>query len=368
VPAQPAISVIIPAYGVEDYLGSCLDSVLAQPYADIEVIAVDDASPDGCGRLLDARAGQEPRLRAVHQQTAGGPGSARNAGLERAVGEYVWFVDGDDLVADRALGAIAARLERDRPDVLLLDYEELRGEGRTAPSPGSALLRGAPRGTFTLAEQPELIQLTMTSWSKVIRREFLCGLGVRFPAGIHEDVPVTCAVLLQAGRIGALDRVCYRYRRDRGGSFMDTASDLQFGIFAAYHRVFECLAAMAQAGNPPTGALAGAVFERAIWHYTTVLQATRLAGRGSLVPRGRRREFFTRMAADFTEYRPPGWAYPAGARGVKFRLVERNAYRAYCLLEPANELRVAASRAASRLPALSGRAGRVPGGRQLRNR
>jgi hypothetical protein len=89
----------------------------------------------------------------------------------------------------------------------------------TAPSFGAALLRGAPAGTFTLGAQPALIDLTMTSWSKVIRRGFLAEIGLEFPGGIHEDVPVSCAVLLSARRISALARVCYSYRRTRRGSF-----------------------------------------------------------------------------------------------------------------------------------------------------
>jgi CDP-glycerol glycerophosphotransferase len=365
VPSHPLISVVIPVHGVENYLSGCLDSILGQQFGELEVIAVDDASPDGCGKLLDARAEQDPRLRVLHRDQAGGPGSARNAGLEQAAGQYVWFVDADDLVAAGALAAVAARLEQDRPDVLLLDFEELRSGGRAAPSPGRALLRAAPPGTFPLAEQPQLIELTMTSWSKLFRRDFLRGLGVPFPAGIHEDVPVTCAALLRADRIAALAQVCYRYRRDRRGSFMVTTSDLQFGIFGAYQRVFETMECLRQAGRPPGDALARAVFDRAIWHYTTVLQATRpgagLIGGGSLVPRRRRREFFARMSADFRKYRPAGWAYPGGARGVKFRLVEKNAYLAYSALEPVNQLRVLLGRAVSRLSAGAGHVSEMPG-------
>lgn len=335
---------ILPVYAVRDYLGDCLDSILGQCDGGTEVIAVDDASPDGCGAILDTRAAGDPRLQAVHLTENGGPGHARNVGLCRAAGEYVWFVDADDLLADGALAAVAARLEQDRPDLLLVDYETLLPGGRAEPSPGVALLRGAPSGTFTIAEQPQLVHLTMTSWSKVIRREFLASLGTAFPAGIHEDVPVTVAMLLHAGRIGALARVCYRYRQGRVGSFMATESAGQLRIFSSYEQVFAMLAA---ADPPPPARLRQALFERAIWHYSTVLQA-REPGSGSgrrrrgLVPRPGRRRFFQRMHEDFVRYRPPGYRHPPGARGAKFRLVERNAYWVYSALEPVNRLRVAA--------------------------
>jgi CDP-glycerol glycerophosphotransferase len=360
VPAPPRISVIVPVYAVEQYLDDCLDSVLSQRAADIEVIAVDDASPDGCGKVLDARAERDPRLRVVHLAENAGPGHARNVGLGQATGDYLWFVDADDLLADGAAAAIASRLAQDRPDILLIDYEDLYPGGAAAPSPGRALLRDTPGGWLTLAERPELLRLTMTAWSKVIRREFLTGLGMPFPDGIHEDVPLTCALLLSAERISVLARVCYRYRQARPGSFMATASSAQFTIFSSYERVF----AFAASADPPlTREVQVALFERAIWHYTTVLQAglppaglqrgpatLRLALRPGLVPRAARREFFQRAHEDFVRHRPPGYRHPPGFRGVKFRLVERNAYGMYSVLGPVNQLRVLLTRVASRLP------------------
>jgi CDP-glycerol glycerophosphotransferase len=333
-PAHPTISVIIPVYAVEEYLGSCLDSVLGQAADGLEVIAVDDASPDDCGRILDARAKEDPRLQVLHLAVNAGPGSARNAGLAEASGEYVWFVDGDDMLAGGALAAVAARLGQDRPDVLLIGHEDLCPDGSTRPGPGAALLRAAPAGVFTLAEQPQLIQLTMTSWSKVIRRGFLVDLGMPFPGGIHEDVPLTCAMLLGAQRIGALAQVCYRYRRARPGAFMSARSSGQTRILSSYERVF----ALASAADPaPAPQVQAALFERAIWHYTTVLP---------LVPRTERRRYFRRMHEDFIRYRPAAYQRPRGARGVKFALVERNAYWTYTALEPVNQLRVLLARPA----------------------
>jgi CDP-glycerol glycerophosphotransferase len=347
-PAQPTITVILPVYRVEEYLGECLDSILGQSPAGpagLEVIAVDDASPDGCGAILDARARQDPRLRVMHLSQNAGPGAARNAGLARAAGDYVWFVDADDRLADGALDAVTARLAQDRPDVLLIGYEELHPGGRIAPGPGLDLLRAAPAGSFTLAGQPRLVQLTMTSWSKIIRRGFLAGIGLAFPEGIHEDVALTCAMLLGAERIGALPRVCYRYRQ-RPGSFMATASTGQLSIFRSYETVF---ALVASADPPVPGPVRAALFERAIWHYSTILGGRGPAGQTGLVPRPARRAFFEHMHEDFARYRPAGYRHPPGVRGVKFRLAERNAYVLYCVLEPVNRARVLLARAALRL-------------------
>ncbi|MEP7025580.1 MAG: glycosyltransferase family 2 protein, partial [Actinomycetota bacterium] len=349
-------------YGVEQYLPECLDSVLAAPAAGLEVIAIDDASPDGCGELLDARAKLDPRLQVVHLPANLGPGHGRNLGLAMAAGDYVWFVDGDDTLPAGALAAVAARLTADLPDLLLIDYADRYPDGSSAPSPGAALLRAAPPGSFTLAQQPHLVNLTMTAWSKVFGRAFLQGLGVPFPAGIHEDILVTCSALLAAGRIAALVQPCYQYRRARPGSFMVTTSRDHLAIFESYRQVFELAASRLAAGDPGlTAAVQAALFERAIWHYTTILQpggvvAGALA-RGGVVPRGERRAFFARMHSDFLRYRPASYRTPAGARGAKFRLVERGAYRTYTLLEPVNAARVRLRRAAA-----ARRPGRVPAG------
>jgi CDP-glycerol glycerophosphotransferase len=348
-------------HAVADYLGACLDSVLGQDGAvPLEVIAVDDASPDRCGVLLDERARSEDRLTVLHLEQPGGPGNARNAGLAVATGRYVWFVDGDDLLPPGAVAAAAAILERDQPDVLLIDYAERYPDGRTASSTGGSLLTGAPAGLFSLADDPGLISLTMTAWSKLFRREFLVGLGEPFRPGIHEDIPVSCAALF-AGRLAATDRVCYLYRRSRPGSFMATTSDRHWAVFDAYEEVLGLLDKMSEAGDPvATPAVRSAVFERAIGHYAAVLQTTGPgfgpAGRPGLLPRRDRRRFFARMHADYLRFRPPGYRPPSGPRGAKLRLIERGAYWPYEVLEPANKLRVwmrRAFRAARRSSAIS---------------
>ena len=91
------VSVILPVYGVEKYLPECVDSLLAQTYENLEIILVDDASPDRCGAICDDYAARDSRVRVIHKEN-GGAASARNAGLDAARGTYVCFVDSDDTV------------------------------------------------------------------------------------------------------------------------------------------------------------------------------------------------------------------------------------------------------------------------------
>jgi len=345
---MPGVSVIVPVYGVADYLPGCLDSILSSDGDDLEVIAVDDGSPDRCARILEDHAAQDDRLHVVRLDHNHGQGHARNLALGMAAGDYVWFVDSDDMAAIGALPAIRAALDSSLPDMLLIDWVNWYPGGRTEPNPDSGVLSTVPDAGCTLEQQPKLIDHTMTSWSKVFRRDFLRGLDVGFADGIHEDIVVTCAALLEAKVIGATDHVCYRYRRARKGAAMATTSHGQLAVFDSYQRVFEMLAKRAADGSQVSDELYAAIFQRAIWHYTNVLQSTGpgvgRVGLPGLVPRADRKQFFERMHEDFVRYRPPSYEHPPGARGAKFRLIERGAYRTYSLLEPLTQLRAAAGR------------------------
>ena len=92
---MPKISVIIPVYKVEQYLPECLDSIINQTYKNLEIICIDDGSPDNSGKILDEYASKDNRIRVIHKEN-GGISSARNAGLDIATGDWISFVDSDD--------------------------------------------------------------------------------------------------------------------------------------------------------------------------------------------------------------------------------------------------------------------------------
>jgi CDP-glycerol glycerophosphotransferase len=346
---MPALSIIITAHGVADYLDRCLDSVLNQDAADVDVefIAVDDASPDRSGAILAAH--HHSRLTVIRTDTVAGPGRARELGAKEAAGEYLWFVDGDDELADGALAVVAAQLDRLHPDVLNVNYENILIDGRITPS-GTDL--SVPELT-TLADSPVLLNVTMAMWNKVFRREFLAGLGVPFGPGIYEEIPVALIALVTAPRVGVLDRVCYRYRRSRKGSFMGTITDRHFDIFNSYETIFSYLsersvaslpgtpagpgarASRAGLAHPLTAAVRDALFARTIRHYVFALPK---------VPRSRRRDFFSRMTRDYRRWQPEDFPVPAGPRGIELRLIGRGAYRTYSAFIPLNRFRLALRR------------------------
>lgn len=93
----PLISVIVPVYNAEKFLNRCVESILAQTYSNLEVILVDDGSPDCCGVICDEFAAKDPRIRVIHQEN-GGLSAARNAALDVCNGDYIAFVDSDDYI------------------------------------------------------------------------------------------------------------------------------------------------------------------------------------------------------------------------------------------------------------------------------
>lgn len=118
---MPKISVIIPVYKVEQYLRKCVDSVLSQTYTDLEVILVDDGSPDGCPVICDEYAARDSRVKVIHQEN-GGVSRARNAGLDAAAGEWLTFVDADDYIESTMYAQMLAVAEQTQVDLVETTY------------------------------------------------------------------------------------------------------------------------------------------------------------------------------------------------------------------------------------------------------
>lgn len=128
---MPAVSIVVPVYKVEKYLRRCVDSLVRQTLHDIEIILVDDGSPDGCPALCDQLAAEDSRIRVVHK-TNGGLSSARNAGLCVATGKYVGFVDSDDDVELDMYEKLVQKAEQYAADFVMCDYRRILSDGATS--------------------------------------------------------------------------------------------------------------------------------------------------------------------------------------------------------------------------------------------
>ncbi|WP_431728423.1 bifunctional glycosyltransferase/CDP-glycerol:glycerophosphate glycerophosphotransferase [Verrucosispora sp. TAA-831] len=332
------ISFVVPAFRVQGYLRECLDSILGQPIADIEVIGIDDCSPDAVGEILDEYAARDDRVRAVRLDQNVGLGPARNVGLDLAVGEYVWFVDGDDWLAPGCLVEVAARLRETRPDVLLVDHVRTYWDDRVSASAMAEVFPEPPGSeTFRLAERPETLELLHTAWNRLLRRRFLVDAGLRFAPGWYEDVSFSYPALLAADRIGVLDVVCVNYRQRRAGAITKTQGERHFEVFRQWRRVFRDLDRLGAEELRP------AVFARMMWHYLTVL------GTDERIPADLRPTFFARITIDHARFRPPGGhRIPDGIEGLKHRLVAAGRWRTFSALRATGHAGEAARRIARR--------------------
>ncbi|MDG4861397.1 glycosyltransferase family 2 protein, partial [Streptomyces sp. T-3] len=315
---MPRFSVIVPAFKVQAYLHEALESVLRQSYADLELIAVDDCSPDASGAIIDEFAAADPRVKAVHLKENVGLGRARNAGIERASGDYLIFLDSDDTLTPDALQAIADRLkETDSPDVLVYDYARTYWNGRTVRNEFAHQLTEQGGPTFQLADRPGLLRVLMVVWNKAYRREFIEQEGFTFPPGYYEDTPWTYPALMAAGSLATLDRVCVHYRQRRQGNILGTTSRKHFDIFDQYDRVFAFLDS-----RPELARWRPVIFRRMVDHYSTLFTT-----RGRL-PRGSRSEFLRRARAHYARYRVKGAPVRPRTR-VRHALVRLGVHRTY---------------------------------------
>lgn len=315
------LSVIVPVYNVEPFVRECLESIVSQPFRDLEVIVVDDASTDNSRHILAEYAEREPNVTLIALDSNGGLGNARNVGLDAARGDYVLFVDSDDWLAPNSLAAIAERLDATTPDVLVFDYARSFWRGTTRRNARSELLTAPGPDVFSLRERPEMLDLLMVVWNKAYRREFLDRLGLRFYSGFYEDLPWTYPVMMAAERITLLPDVCYFYRQRRHGNILRTSSRKHFDVFDQYERVFAFVDA-----HPELDDWRPVLHRRMSQHILAIL------GKGEQrVPPALRREFFLEAHRRYRGLAAPG-GLPA-AQGLELNLLRRNAYGVFRAVE-----------------------------------
>lgn len=217
----PAISVIIPVYNVEAWLARAVESLQAQTFTDFELFLVDDGSTDESGALCDRLAQDDARIQVIHQANAGAA-AARNAAIERARGEYVYFMDGDDwcdptMLADMHRVASAHDLDLLVTGFYIETYysdDKFYQEQRNAPDRIFATQADFRASAHELFDA----QLLYAPWNKLYRRAYLIENDIRFPGTFWDDLPFNLAVMHQVERVGTLDGHYYHFLRARAES------------------------------------------------------------------------------------------------------------------------------------------------------
>lgn len=224
--ATPLVSVVVPFFGVEDYIGECLESLRTQVLTDLEVVLVDDGSRDGSALVAERYAAADPRFRVVRQENAG-LGPARNTGAAHARGRYLMFVDSDDVLPARALSSLAASLERTGSDLAAGNAMRFTRARGSYPSWTHQDAFAQADERVTLAERPELARDRMV-WNKLYRRSFWDARDLTFPAIRYEDYPVTLRAYLEAASVDVLTETVYYWRdRESGTSITQQSADVR---------------------------------------------------------------------------------------------------------------------------------------------
>lgn len=245
------ISVIVPVYKVEKYLSDCVEGIVGQTYKNLEIILVDDGSPDSCPEMCDKWAQKDERIKVLHREN-GGQGRSRNAAMDIVSGDYITFIDSDDRVDPRLISVLYEVMKRDGSDIsvcgfkrfddseeLVFDTDEVVPESKVTPA-SDVLSSGA------MYKRSEL-------WGKLYKAELW--QNVRLIEGVpYEDTHAVPYILEKADKISEFDTVLYYYRNDdRHKSVMNSViSSKKFYVFdmlrehAAYYRKKKIKAARTQ--------------------------------------------------------------------------------------------------------------------------
>ena len=227
----PVISIIVPVYNVEKYLPKCIDSILAQTLKDIEIILVDDGSPDNCGIMCDRYAEIDPRIVVIHRQN-GGLSAARNDGIAAARADIIGFVDSDDWVEPEMFEKLVSALEKTGSDIVIcnVSYDYL---DHSHPSPFIIKDEKVYSREEALGLLVEDKMVHNYAWNKVYRKSVL---SVPFPVGkSFEDIRVMIQWFANINKLVTIPYVGYHYIQ-RASSYLHS-SPTQFEEYISALRV-----------------------------------------------------------------------------------------------------------------------------------
>lgn len=262
---KPLISVIIPVYNMEKYLCQCVDSVLKQTYTNLEIILIDDGSTDASGRICDQYAEKDGRVVVIHKKN-GGISSVRNAGLNRAEGDYICFVDSDDYITENLCETVVKVLQKERVDIVEFGITLTDEDGKSIGSIENK------QGRF--ADRTEILTLLIKGhlqnylWNKIFARSLFDG--VEFPLGYTwEDLGTTYKLLQKADGLCSIPEKMYFYRQRATSIIHNITEKALCDIFILQKRRYEDLQDMypdvAELALPMVADSALRLYDRSLW-------------------------------------------------------------------------------------------------------
>lgn len=216
--ASPLISIIVPVYNVEKYIERCVDSILAQSYRNLEVILVDDGSPDRCPEICDRYGLQDKRVKVLHQSNAG-LSAARNAGIDIASGDYLGFVDSDDWISKDMYEQLHAAAARSAADISICNFQcvdesDFSLRANVIMPIKDEVLSGIEVITQKLSSDQDWYWVI--ACNKLYRRDLFSD--IRYPLGkLHEDEFIIHRLLLKCSKVAGVSKALYFYLQRTGG-------------------------------------------------------------------------------------------------------------------------------------------------------
>ncbi len=233
---QPLVSIIIPVYNCGPYLAQCLDSVLSQTYANLEVIVVDDGSTDSSLEICRSYQLRDGRIKLFHKEN-GGQSSARNRGLDECSGDFIMFIDSDDYVSPRMVESLYRRIMEDGSDLALCNASYLYEDGEGG-SREELVWKGWQSDAVWSErdfweENVNVVNVvTMFPWNKIYPRRIFKSL--RFIEGrVQEDELILDKVIRQCGKISVISESLYYYRQRKSSTMGGLSRKLSFGFVEA---------------------------------------------------------------------------------------------------------------------------------------
>ncbi len=205
----PLISVVVPIYNVQEYLKQCVDSIRYQTYQNLEIILVDDGSPDECGKIIDEYALEDQRIVCLHKKN-GGLSSARNAGKAMAKGDYIAFIDSDDYIHSRFIETLLSDITKNEADISACFFNSfIRESVDTEISPDETVQVFS--GGEAIHEMYRSDGIGWNAWNKLYRTRLFDGID--YPEGvICEDKATAYKLFLKSERVTYRDTELYHYR------------------------------------------------------------------------------------------------------------------------------------------------------------
>ena len=234
---KPLLSIIVPVYNVEKYLPRCLDSILAQTFTNIEVIAVNDGSPDNCGKILDEYAQKDKRIKVIHKEN-GGVSSARNTGLDMATGTYIGFVDPDDYInADMYEYMYKKAVEGDY-DIVQCGCAVVNEASKCVKKLACDKEKEYTKTDDMLCDFFECIIINSVC-NKIFKHDVI--LNVRFATELRiaEDGMYVHECLLKSNQIAVTSRCCYNYYILNSSVTHSQVSEKVFDNFIVLDNLYE---------------------------------------------------------------------------------------------------------------------------------